>query len=105
MVEDMVAARAAFGLAFFGATGSAGVGRAVIPLTWDRYQDTKSLAGKGTSLGGEDLGIIAYPEPIYSNDVLQILDNDMSMEEIVQKFPIEDRMPGYLTYEAYVMAN
>lgn len=106
MVEDMVAARAAFGLAFFGATGSAGVGRAVIPLTWDRYQDTKALAGTGsTRLGGDDLGIIGYPEPIYSNDVQQILDNTMSMEEIVRTFPIEDRMPGYLTYEAYVKAN
>jgi hypothetical protein len=51
-VGDMTVSRTAFCLCFFGATGSAAVGRAVIPVTWEKWQATQALKGTGTSLGG-----------------------------------------------------
>lgn len=51
-VYDMTVSRTAFFLCLFGATGSAAMGRVVIPKTWQSYLDTRSLIGTGTPLGG-----------------------------------------------------
>ena len=51
-VYDMTVSRTAFFLCLFGATGSAAMGRVVIPKTWASYWDTQSLIGSGTPLGG-----------------------------------------------------
>lgn len=106
-VGDMTVSRTAFFLCFFGATGSAAVGRAVIPVTWEKWQATQALKGAGSSLGGPELEVFGYPEPVYENDIKQMIGNinNMTIPEIVQSFPIEDQIPGYLRYESLVQAN
>lgn len=52
-VAEMTVARTAFALCLFGALGTAAAGRAVIPITWNKYWETQALKGLGTSLGGE----------------------------------------------------
>ena len=49
---DMSVSRTAFFLCFFGAAGSAAIGRAVIPIVWEKYWDTQALVGAGNTLGG-----------------------------------------------------
>lgn len=106
-VQDMTVARTAFALCFFGALGTAAVGRAVIPITWTKYWETQALKGLGTTLGGEDLELVGYPEPVYTNDVNQVIDyieNNMTIPEIVANFPIENQIEGYLRYESIAKA-
>ncbi|KAL7553751.1 hypothetical protein ACHAWF_017077, partial [Thalassiosira exigua] len=104
-VNDMAVSRAAFALCFFGAAGSAAIGRAVIPKIWDKYWDVQSLVGAGTAIGGREIDLFGYPEPVYENDVLKIIGNNMTIPEIVESFPIENQIPGYLRYESLAQAN
>eukprot|EP00555_Chaetoceros_dichaeta_P012412 CAMPEP_0198269004 /NCGR_PEP_ID=MMETSP1447-20131203/39647_1 /TAXON_ID=420782 /ORGANISM="Chaetoceros dichaeta, Strain CCMP1751" /LENGTH=218 /DNA_ID=CAMNT_0043960353 /DNA_START=314 /DNA_END=970 /DNA_ORIENTATION=- len=97
--------RITFWLCFFGATGSAAVGRAAIPKTIKSIKLNQSLAGQGNSLGGEDLGLIGYPETIYREDVEKVLNNPVLIDDIVAKYPIPNRMPNMLQYESFAMAN
>ena len=51
--QDMKTDRIVFWLSTFAATGSAAVGRSVIPITWTKYWETQALGGTGAkSLGG-----------------------------------------------------
>ena len=59
-VYDMTVSRTAFFLCLFGATGSAAMGRVVIPKTWASYWDTQSLIGSGTPLGGRVSMYLSY---------------------------------------------
>lgn len=60
----------------------------------------------GTSLGGEQLDLIGYPEPVYANDVMAVLENNITtISEIMEAYPIENALPGYLRYEALAQAN
>jgi len=104
MIKEISSARIAFWLCFFGAGGSAAVGRAAIPKTYKSYELNQSLKGKD-SLGGESLGLFGYPETVYSDDVMMILNNPMSVDEIVETYPIEGKLPGLLQYESFVKAN
>jgi len=106
MIGEMTAARAAFALCFFGSVGSAAVGRSVIPVTIDQYKSTQALMGDSNSLGGEDMGLFGYPEPVYSNDVLSIINNEeYAIYDIIREFPISGALPGYLRYESMLQAN
>ena len=91
---DMTVSRTAFFLCLFGATGTAAAGRVVIPITWQKFWAVQALKGEGTSLGGRELEIPGYPEPIYENDILEVMGNNMTIPEIVKNFPIEDQIPG-----------
>ena len=102
-IEDMKAARAAFALCFFGAAGTASLGREVIPKTWGQWKKTQELMGSGKGSGGEELNVFGYPEPVYVNDVLNVLNNEMSAVEISQEYP--GQYEGYLQFESLVDAN
>ena len=76
-----------------------------IPVTYREWKKTNDLKDKGDSLGGPEIELFGYPAPIYSNDVMSILNNNMSVYEIVEKYPVEGALPGYLRYESLVQAN
>lgn len=104
-IQDIETARTAFVLCFFGAVGSAAVGREVIPVTFREYKKTLALRGKGASLGGPEMDLFGYPEPVYSNDVLSILNNNMSVFDMIEEYPVEGALPGYLRFESLALAN
>lgn len=105
LIREMSNSRITFWLCFFGATGSAAVGRAAIPKTIKSIKLNQSLAGRGNSLGGEDLGLIGYPETIYRADVLKVLNNPVLIDEIVKDYPVKGRMQNMLQYESFAKVN
>lgn len=110
-LEDVQSARTAFFFWFFGASGSAGLARSAFPRMYKNFRETQSLAGQGPTLGGETLGLsplVGYPEDLKVQDVEQIINNPLTVEDIVIKFPIENNFlsqNGYLTYPAFKQAN
>lgn len=112
--EEIESARAAFALCFFGAVGSASLGRDAIPIVWQKFQVAKTLEGQGPTLGGPSLElpwITGYPTNAVSiADVQKVLDNVASTSKtnaqaIVQDYPLPNQPPGYLTYESFALAN
>jgi len=104
-VEEVEAARTAFVLCFAGALGSAAVGREAIPITYREWKKRNDLKGKGNRVGGQDLELSGYPEPVYANDVMSILNNNMSVYDIVDAYPVQGALPGNLRYESLAEAN
>lgn len=122
IAEEMMGARFAFGMCFFGALGVGGVGRELIPLLFGRYQKNKSLvsddANNKDNADDDEMGIWGYPEKIYGKDVKAILNNKMSAEAMARKYNsneesyysekqggrFKDR-PPFLRYEDYCEAN
>jgi hypothetical protein len=104
-------ARTAFFFWLFGASGGAGIARSSFPRMFKNVMEVNSLKGIGPSEGGETLDmspLCAYPEAIFRKDVEQIVNNKLSVEQIVQKYPIEGNFlsaKGYLTYAAFKLAN
>lgn len=106
MIEEMQTARAAFILCFAGALGTAAVGREVIPVTLREWKKLNALKGQGySSQSGEQLELFGYPEPVYSDDVMAIINNNMTVYEMVDTYPIEGQLPGYLRFESLAKAN
>lgn len=106
MIEDMIISRSAFVLCFAGALGTAAVGREVIPVTLREFKKVAALKGQGYSSGsGEQLDLFGYPEPVYVNDVMTIINNNMTVYDMVSEFPIEGQLPGYLRFESLALAN
>jgi len=106
-ISEMTVSRTAFWICLVAAAGTAQIGRGAIPVTWEKYQATQALAGSGSSLGGEDLGLFGYPDPVYKNDVTEVLNNieTMTIPAIVESYPIPNQIEGYLRYESLVQAN
>ena len=103
-IEDIKSARAAFALCFFGAAGSASLGREVIPKTWGQWERTNALKGTGAEgSGGEEMDLFGYPEPVYTADVVKVLNNKMKPSEIEKAYP--GKYEGYLQFESMVKAN
>jgi hypothetical protein len=72
----------------------------------------QSLKEQGPTMGGvETLGLsplCGYPEDLKVKDVEKILNNKLSIERVVEKYPIEDNFlsrKGYLTFAAFEQAN
>jgi len=122
IVAEMSAARGAFWMCFFGASGVGSIGRELIPIVFGRYQanrntETEAVDNNGKELDlstATDMGIWGYPNKIYQEDVVKILNNPLNAEAIVQKFPVEREAvyeyshttnPVFLTYEAFGKAN
>lgn len=106
MISEMETARAAFVLCLAGALGTAAVGREVIPVTIREWKKTNALKGQGTSsMTGEQLDLFGYPEPVWSGDVMAILNNKMTVNDIIAEYPIEGQLPGYLRFESLLQAN
>ena len=101
--EEIKAARAAFALCFFGAAGSASLGREVIPKTWNQWKSTQSLIGSGLGSGGPEMDLFGYPEPVFIKDVQQVLNNNLTAIEIEQEYP--GTYQGYLEFQSLVAAN
>jgi len=49
------------------------------------------------------MNVFGYPEPVYVDDVLSVLNNDLTAVEIEKKFP--GKYQGYLQFESLVEAN
>ena len=65
-----------------------------------------ALKGQGkSSMSGEQLDLIGYPEPVYSDDIMTILNNNMTVYDVVQEYPIPGQLPGYLRFESLAQAN
>jgi hypothetical protein len=65
-----------------------------------------ALKGQGhSSMSGDQLDLFGYPEPVYSDDVKAILNNNMTVYEMVSEYPIEGQLPGYLRFESLAQAN
>jgi hypothetical protein len=107
-VED---ARNQFFLWFFGASGGAGIARSAFPRMYQQVRTIQSLKGSTPSLGGEKLGIspfCGYPEDLCVKDVEQIVNNPMTVEQMVRQFPVEGNFltkKGYLAFYAFEQAN
>lgn len=112
-MEDMESARTAFLFWFFGASGGAGIARSAFPRMYNSIRTVQSLKGQGPTLGGDEtvgipLLLTGYPEDLRVSDVRQIVNNPLSVAQIVQKYPIENNFladAGYLTFQAFQQAN
>jgi len=105
-IPDIITARAVFVLSFAAAIGTAAVGREVIPVTLREWKKLNLLKGQGrSSMSGEQLDLVGYPEPVYSDDVMTVINNEMSPFDMVEKYPVEGALPGYLRFESLAQAN
>jgi len=81
-------------------------------VTWREYQKLNALVGKGTAtVDGTELELIGYPEPVYKEDILAIINIDhprhhnMTIQDIVDTYPIPNQIPGMLRFESLAQAN
>jgi hypothetical protein len=103
-------ARTQFFLWFFGSSGGVGVALSAFPRMYGATQYIQSLKGS-PSLGGDNLGLsplCGYPEDLASKDVEKIINNKLTISQLVEKFPIGGNFlssKGYLTFPAFEQAN
>jgi hypothetical protein len=111
ILNDVDSSRTQFFAWFFGASGGAGIARSSFPRMYEQVQYIQSLKGSEPSLGGETLGLnplCGYPEDLSIKDLNKVLNNRLSIQQIVQKYPIENNFlsrKGYITFTAFEMAN
>ncbi len=104
-------ARRLFYLWFFGASGGGGIAVGAFPQMAKKFQDIQALKGVGPTLGGENIGLppllTGYPEDLKLADVQKILNNKMTVEQMVNKGPKDSFWAerGYLRFESFVAAN
>jgi hypothetical protein len=104
-------ARNQFFLWFFGASGGAGIARSAFPRMFTQVRYILSLKDCEPTLGGETVGLnllCGYPQDIAIADVKKVVSNPLSVEQIVQKYPVEGNFlasKGYLTFTAFEQAN
>ena len=107
---DIDKSRIQFYVWFFGSSGAAGIGRDAFPRLYNNYKLIQGFKGMPTK-GGETLGVsplCGYPEDLSRADLMQIINNKLSIEQIVQKFPVQGNFlaaKGYITYEAFKQGN
>lgn len=100
---------------FFGAAGSAGIARAGFPAQFQRYLAAQQLKGVGPTKGGPTVGLpaqlLGYPEDVCLADVKQIVDNPMTIEQMVAKYPEPEdgdymaAKRGYINIRTFNQAN
>jgi hypothetical protein len=107
LADKMSVSRGLFYLWFFGASGSAGIGRKAFPAFLEKETEKQNLAELGPTLGGDDFGLspfCVYPKDLKTADVETIVSLPLTVEQIVSKYPVENNFlsaKGYLTFEAY----
>jgi len=113
---EQITARSNFFIWFFGASGAAGIARSAFPKMYKNTQNIRQLKDEGPTAatgnsGNEMIGIspiCGYPRDLATKDVAKIVNNKLTVEQMVKKFPVEGNFlakKGYLTYEAYKQAN
>lgn len=111
LLEAVSSARGEFVLWFFGGSGAAGIALGQFPNMFKKIQYIQSLKGQGSTLGGDKLGLsplCGYPEDLNVKDVEQVVNNPLSIEDMVKKFPNDGSFlakQGYLTFTAFQAAN
>lgn len=111
ILEDVESARIQFFIWFFGASGAASIARSAFPTMYDRITYIQSLKGVGPTLGGETIGVsplVGYPEDIPVKDIQKVVNNKMTIEQIVTTYPEEENYlasKGFVTYSAFEKAN
>ena len=104
-------ARGQFIFWLFGASGGAGIARSAFPRMYRSVRTIQSLKGSTPTLGGEKLGIsplCGYPEDLCVMDVQKVVNNKLTVEKIVEKYPVEGSFltsKGYLAFSAFQQAN
>jgi hypothetical protein len=104
-------ARGQFIFWLFGASGGAGIARSAFPRMYNSVRTIQSLKGSTPTLGGEKLGIsplCGYPEDLCVKDVEKVINNPMTVEKMVEKYPVEGSFlasKGYLAFSAFEQAN
>lgn len=111
LTEAASSARAEFVLWFFGGSGASGIALGQFPKMFQKIQYIQSLKGQGSTLGGETIGLsplCGYPEDLTVKDVEQVVNNPLSIQDIVKKSPNDGSFlakQGYLTFAAFQAAN
>lgn len=111
ILNEVEEARTQFFGWFFGASGGAGIARSAFPRMYGQVQYIQSLKGSVPSLGGETLKLsplCGYPEDLSVKDLEKVLNNKMNIQQIVQKYPIENNFlsrKGYVTFAAFELGN
>ena len=111
ILNDVQASRMQFTLWFFGGSGGVGIALSAFPRMYKQVQYIQSLKGIEPSLGGNTLGVsplCGYPEDLSIKDLEKVVNNKMTVEQMVQKFPIEGNFlseQGYVTFDAFDQAN
>mmetsp|Transcript_12077 Transcript_12077/g.18135 ORF Transcript_12077/g.18135 Transcript_12077/m.18135 type:complete len:289 (-) Transcript_12077:390-1256(-) len=102
--------RKLFYLWFFGGSGGGGIAIAAFPAMYDRFSAMRSLASSEPTLGGPTINLsplCLYPQDIALKDFEKIINNKMTVEQMVKKGPQESfwAQRGYLRFEAFEAAN
>ncbi|KAL3920073.1 MAG: hypothetical protein SGILL_003443 [Bacillariaceae sp.] len=97
---------------FFGASGGAGIARQSFPRMYKNIRYIQGLKNNcEPTLGGETIGLsplCGYPQDIAIKDVEKVVSNPLSIEQIVEQFPVEGSFmvsKGYLAFSAFERAN
>lgn len=106
---DVDSARKLFYLWFGGGSGGGGIAIAAFPKMYSRFQDMRSLKGNAAA-GGDTIGVsplCGLPDDLKLADVQKILNNRMSVTQMVKKGPQDSfwAQRGYLRFEAFEAAN
>ncbi|VEU34081.1 unnamed protein product [Pseudo-nitzschia multistriata] len=111
ILVDVEGSRVQFFGWFFGASGGMGIAVGAFPRMYEQFRALRALRGCEPSLGGETVGLsplCGYPEDLCVRDLEKVVNNKLSIEQIVEKFPIENNFlsrNGYITFLAYERAN
>uniref|UniRef100_A0A7S4ENU5 Uncharacterized protein n=1 Tax=Pseudo-nitzschia australis TaxID=44445 RepID=A0A7S4ENU5_9STRA len=111
ILDDVESARGQFFLWFFGSSGGGGIALTSFPRLYEQVSYIQSLKGVGPSLGGDTLGLsplCGYPQDIAIKDLEKVVNNKMTVQDIVKKFPQTDNYlasKGYVTYAAFEQGN
>jgi len=112
---EQVAARTNFFIWAFGASGAAGVARSAFPRMYNNIREIQSYRNnpkrQDDHADGETVGIsplCGYPRDLEVKDIEAILQNPLSIDQIVAKYPVDNNLwarKGYITYQAFKQAN
>ncbi|KAG7366153.1 hypothetical protein IV203_028823 [Nitzschia inconspicua] len=111
IAQEVQDARNQFFLWFFGASGGAGIARSAFPRMFNQVRYIQSLKNVSPTRGEETIGLsplCGYPQDLAVKDVEQVVNNPMSVEQIVKKYPVEGNfltIKGYLAFSAFSRAN
>jgi hypothetical protein len=111
LTPEMAVARSNFFFWFFGASGAAGLARSAFPRMYSNVVEISELGKAVTNNKSDWVGLsplCGYPRDVSTFDVNLIVNNKLSVEQIVKKYPVDGNFlaaSGYLTYEAFAKAN